>query len=163
MTNFEYHKDEILEATKNGSGFGIKQDSGRIVSCSNTQCSDCRFSGWQCTSERVRWGYEKHVEKPKLTKKERMFCELVGTGWIARDRDGSLFWYLYKPHKSDSIWKVDADNYNDIMRFKDVFMRRANCRFSFIIWIDKEPWSVEDLLKLEYERGEDSLGAGGEQ
>lgn len=32
-TNFEYFKDEILEATKNGYGFGIRKDNGRIVSC----------------------------------------------------------------------------------------------------------------------------------
>ena len=143
VTNFEYFKDEILEATKNGSGFGIRQDNGRIVSCSDTQCCDCRFSGWMCTSERVKWGFEEHIEKPKLTKKERMFCELVETGWIARDENGLLYRYSEAPYKKSTSWNgrggssVCVDG-----RFRD-------CIFSFITWDDKEPWSVEELLKLE--------------
>lgn len=159
MTNFEYYKDEILKVVNyTGSRFAINHDTGEIISCVGCSCDSCEFGykkSLRCGREKMCWLYAEHIEKPKLTKKERQFCELFETGWIARDRDGELYHCKCKPYKNDGEWINGSFDIN-IHNFPDV-------PFSFITWDDKEPWSVEELLKLEYERNEDSLGAGGEQ
>lgn len=83
---------------------------------------------------------------PKLTKRERLFCELVEKGFMARDKDGVCFWYDSKPHKTDGegIWSNDGDV---LLATKMTF----DIDFNFIQWEDDLPWAVEDLLKLEVE------------
>lgn len=78
---------------------------------------------------------------PKLTKRERAFCELVGDGWIARDECGTIIWYDNKPCKRDIEWFAYGEYFN-----LDIF---NEIPFMFIEWEDDEPWAVEDLLKLE--------------
>lgn len=141
MTNFEYWKDRILEIIRSDSLFGLF--NGEVVDCHNLPCDDCGFSGY-CTRKRFEWLYSEYIDRPKLTKKERAFCELVETGWLARDKDGSLYFYDDKPYKEDGFWRIKK-HYVYINPFIFPF------EFSFIKFEDKEPWSVEDLLKLEVE------------
>ena len=77
---------------------------------------------------------------PTLTRRERAFCEYMCGGYIARDMSGDLCWYRYKPEKFENFWSTPEDF--DQVEYAD---------FAFIKWEDKEPWSVEDLLKLEVE------------
>ena len=151
MTNFEYFKDEILEITRHNKNIAIVNDTP--MCCGTAQCKDCLRYGDDrcCNSALFEWLYADHIEKPKLTKKERMFCELVETGWIARDENG-LGWYFTsltddnnKPFKRIDKWEccnMVPSTYSKL----DVL---TNNLFSFITWDDEEPWSVEDLLKLE--------------
>lgn len=84
MTNFEYYKEQILETVnKHSTNFAVVD--GKPISCAVTPCPDCQIKGGICAVERIKWLYEEHIEQPKLTKKERQFCELIETGWIARD------------------------------------------------------------------------------
>lgn len=80
--------------------------------------------------------------KPKLTKRERTLCELIGFGRIARDEGGALYWYEDKPWKANGMWHC-IDECITLEVFDTPFM--------FIEWEDDEPWEVEDLLKLEVE------------
>lgn len=81
---------------------------------------------------------------PKLTKKEKAFCELTGSGYIARDDDTDLWWHEFLPKKSKVCgWVSGGQNIH-----LDVF---DEISFSFIHWEDDLPWAVEDLLKLEVE------------
>lgn len=92
-------------------------------------------------------------EKPKLTLEEWLFCKMVRNGWISRDLNGRLFFRIYKPSKvkSGKSWviipnkNIDYTEESIIVEIKDFF----NLDFSFIKWEDEEPWSIEDLLKLE--------------
>ena len=85
--------------------------------------------------------------KPKLTKRERAFCELITDGYITRDGDMALWWNEYKPIKDMDFYEwsgTDCGNLVNLELFDEI-------PFMFIQWEDDEPWAVEDLLKLEVE------------
>lgn len=149
MTNFEYYKEEILEITN--KGYAVAVIDNKPMECpAITYCDECQFkSRISCMRDRMKWLYEEHVEKPKLTKKERQFCELVDTGWIARDYDEKLFFYqINKPCKNGTYWKTKGNRYQNLSQ---IMFMDIDLDFTFITWEDEEPWSVEELLKLEVE------------
>lgn len=150
MTNFEYYKETILEIMNQGyschCAFSVVDNKPNL--CSERFCKNCDFYKTGCSPRAaVRWLYEEHKEQLKLTKKERQFCELVETGWIARDADERLYYFKEEParDKQRKVWdEVPFSKIIEINQFD-------NCNFSFITWEDEEPWSIEDLLKLEVE------------
>ena len=143
MTNFEHWKDKLKELASTANGVGVL--NGVPVNCCAIDCEVCDLEVGECSDgQLLKWLLSEYVEKPKLTKKERKFCELVETGWIARDADRRIWIFLNKPPKSDFGWSEIGHSMYYI--FKDVDP------FSFIKWEDEEPWSVEDLLKLEVEQ-----------
>ena len=144
MTNFEYYKETILEITNKGIDFGLFHN--KPIACPEVGCDKCSLKEENCSREVFKWlyaEYEEHVEQPKLTKKERQFCELVETGWFARCKNGDLCIYSEKPTKLTNCWFSNYKTYSNITLF--------NLPFTFITWEDEEPWSIEDLLKLEVE------------
>lgn len=153
MTNYEYFKDEIIDMVMCGGHLAVVDE--KPASCDCTPCGKCyanvRKSSESCQSKLKSWLNAEHIEKPKLTKKERQFCELVETGWICRDGCGHLNYrpYANKPHKDLCVlsWKGNV--------ITGTVLHCINATlpidFSFITWDDKEPWSVEELLKLEVE------------
>ena len=139
MTNFEYWKDELAKIAKTDDDIGILH--GKPVECNDVcGCENCDRDGRCNEAALIDWLMQEHIEKSKLTKKERMFCELVETGWIARDKNIGLWWHNEKPSKGKTTWSSG---------FCSKLYPTVN--FPFIKWEDKEPWSVEDLLKLEVE------------
>ena len=156
MTNFEYYKEEILDISKRGASLGMFTEAGKVkvCECNQTSCNECGFHTPgrvdNCSANRMKWLYEEHIEppkQPKLTKKERQFCELVERGWIARDSDERLYYFKEEPAKNarHKRWEhVPFSKVIEIDQFDD-------CYFYFITWDDAEPWSIEDLLKLEVE------------
>jgi hypothetical protein len=141
-TNFEYYKDKILEIIKNGSPFAVEDN--KPVSCRGMKCYECDFVGTygDCNPERFKWLYAEHIEKPKLTKRERAFCEAVQTGWIARDCDMTLCYFERKPIFIKDSWNAEGHYvYLQALGLNDEFM--------FIKDTDAECWSVEDLMKLD--------------
>ena len=154
MTNFEYYKDEIATIINNGDTPMLY--NGKIGSCNECDCSlggKCDlYDEPDCSAAFLKWLYAEHMEKPKLTKKERQFCELVETGWIARNKNGDL--YFYEPH-TDKPYKLDrADStiwrhYAMMYFLSDAESDLFHIPFAFIKWEDEEPWRIEDLLKLE--------------
>ena len=137
MINFEKFKDEILETIEQGDNIAFK--NGVITPCSTTNCMECEFyTGNGCNKKFIKWLYAE--AKPTLTAKERAFCEIVNEGYIARDKDGELYIYANEPPKRKEQWCSDVD-----------FIPLNNEYFSFIIWEDEKPWSIEELLKLEVE------------
>lgn len=146
-TNFEFYKDEILEAVKYGSPLAVKDN--KPVSCRGMKCNECDFKSayGECNPKRFEWLYAEHVEQPKLTKRERAFCEAAMTGWISRDSSGNLSWRDKKPRKlskkHDKYW---LGNGSSLVCVHALF--KEDC-FGFIQWEDENPWAVEDLLKLE--------------
>ncbi len=145
-TNFEYYKDEIFKITNSNNNFAVI--NGKIKKCSETMgCKGCLFvEQWSCVNGKIRWLYAEYIEAPKLTKRERAFCEYVGEGYIARDQDGNLNWYDLEPSKEEETddlygeWKSREGCYAIIAK---------KSTFAFILWKDEKPWAVEDLLKLD--------------
>lgn len=136
-TNFEFYKNEILEIS--GNKMEIAVVNNRPVPCEEVDCTACDFRDGCGEWDVVAWLYAEHIEQPKLTKRERAFCEAVQTGWIAMDEDNALYWYSDTPEKHNEAW--GGRHYTKISYM--------NLGFSFIKWEDEKPWAVEDLLKLE--------------
>ena len=140
-TNFEFYKDEILKAVKHGSQLAVKDN--KPVRCMGLECKECDFKGLygKCNPKRFGWLYAEHTELPKLTKRERAFCEAAQTGWIARDENGELYWFAegFEVDKLQRTW--NSAEYSKISTM-------GLC-FCFVKWEDEKPWSIEDLLKLE--------------
>lgn len=141
MTNCEYWKERLLEIVESGGDVAIM--GGVPVICESIDCRDCDRIG-KCTEDGlVEWLCAERATVQKLTKKERMFCELAETGWIAREKNKSLYLFSSKPKKGNELWFGDSYLVNYHPSF--------NLKFDFIKWEDEYPWSVEDLLKLEVE------------
>lgn len=155
MTNLECFKDEIVDFAAGGYQFGVI--NGKPVRCVDVcYCAKCEFvkaygSSKRCVEQRKKWLNAEHIEKPKLTKKERMFCELVETGWICRDgKLNLLYLYMCNEPVKDQLnlrWKGNITT----CLSSDLFIKVFGVNLSFITWDDEYPWSVEDLLKLEVE------------
>lgn len=146
-TNFEFYKDAILGYVEEYASFPAFVN-GKLVTCVSGDCQQCIFRSPNCFAKRVEWLYAEHIEPPKLTKRERAFCEAVQTGWIARDCDMFLYYFDHKPILNRGEW--DAEGYHVNMMalgLKDSFM--------FIKDTDAECWAVEDLLKLEVQNETD--------
>ena len=150
MTNFDFWKDRLAEMAGGNSCGIVAVVNDKPVRCSEiADCKKCNRSGKCTEAQLIKWLLEEHVEKPKMTKKERMFCELANKGWIARDKDCEVWWWEVKPVKCKERWtysnKVsEAFSCNGSIPFE--------VEFPFVKWEDEEPWSVEDLLKLEVEQ-----------
>lgn len=52
-------------------------------------------------------------------KPRRSDAEDVVEGWIARDKDGALWFYSRKPHRSGNMWNCDGP---DFMRLNPRFL-----------------------------------------
>lgn len=100
--------------------------------------------GCDCKDEKnIKWLWERK-EKPKikLTDDERKLLEIAynqSFKWIARNETGSLDFFKDKPIKEYHVW-ADQDGY---------WLETFDDMFEFIKWEDKEPYSIEELLKGE--------------
>ena len=150
-TNFEFYKDEILKIVNTPTR--LAKVNGKPVTCAGTDCEECEFNKMSdlCDISTIKWLYAEHIEQPKLTKRERAFCEAVGKGWIARDLDNELSYFEEKPVKlcKEGYWVDDDNIISDSMTY--LLPKVLEKQFSIIKWEDEKPWSIEDLLKLEVE------------
>lgn len=156
MTNFEYYMDEVLAIVDDGEDLAVVDD--KPIACSDTECGVCEFGDICCTSGAIAWLYAEHIDKPTLTKKERMFCELVETGYIARDSDGKLFYFKYMPISHTST--INGHYWSAADMDMTVEIHVIDCLqdgFIFVKGDDGKPWNVEELLKLEYADGDLSV------
>ncbi len=142
-TNFEYYKDEILKYVHDYCSFPAAKN-GRISTCGSIDCNNCDFNSPVCFERRVEWLYAEHIEQPKLTKRERAFCEAFQTGWIAKDSSDVVCWYANLPVKGDGLWVETGVPVKTAMQIPIDFWW-----FDFIKWEDEKPWSIEELLKLD--------------
>lgn len=140
MTNFEYWKDRILEIVISGDRLALK--NGNPIECYHVSCENCNFYSDKtnsCNKKRFEWLYSEHEEKPKLTKRERMMCEVLGYGWIATDIDGTAYWYETLPKQYDTYYDCAGECTG---------LSQIGLSFSFIKFYTG-PWKVADLLQLE--------------
>lgn len=149
MKNFEYFEKEIKKIAAADSP--IAAINGIPMACRSVDCGNCDFHSDQpCEPKIIKWLYEEHVEEPKISKRTKQFFEAIQTGWVARDDLGNcLYLCCSKPRKDAHTcnWYLDgSDNYMQITSKMTRFLT-----LDFIKPEDEEPWSVEDILKLEVE------------
>lgn len=134
-TNFDFYKEELDRITK--AGYEVAVKNNKPVKCAYMACEDCDLSNPNCQAELIQW-----LLLPKddylLSENEKALCNLLRTGFIARNKDGRLFWFQHKPiHKSSSEWLTISGN---CAILNTAF---PYCKFEFIKWEDEEPWEVK--------------------
>lgn len=147
MKNKEKFDKEIIDIACKGYAFSVTK-SGEITFCDSFKCDMCKFyvptGDKSCGIRRYEWVESEYVDKPTITSREKKFLDalLSNCKYIARDKDNLLYVYYGKPIRGNKFWISDyacydmpKDMYGDV--------------FSFIKWEDEEPWSIEDLKKLE--------------
>lgn len=154
MTEFEFWKDELEK--RKGQRFCVVKSDGHPFTCGAISCGACKFGRmsngtYHCefNPKIIDWLLSEHVEKPRLTKRERAFCELAMEGYIARSENGNLYCFWDEPHKNCGYW-ITADG----ARFAYFAIDTDDMLLPFIKSEDEEPWNVEDLLKLEVQEDE---------
>lgn len=153
MKNREKFAKEILDIACEGRNIAVTKEN-KVVYCSEIPCKSCIFDdcgkhigrSQSCADRLHKWAESEYKEKPTITSKEKKFLDLLLAKWeyIARDKDyNRLSLYPDKPSKKFTYWSSETKDENRI-RY-DVF----NVKFDFVKWEDEEPWSIEDLKKLE--------------
>lgn len=155
MKNREKFAKEILDIACKGETIAVTKEN-KIVCCNEIPCESCIFDdcgkhigrSQSCTDRLHKWAESEYVEKPMITSKEKKFLDLLLAKWkyIARDADEKLYAFDLLPSKKRNSWCIESVlicNYCNIS--KNLF----GCMFDFIRWDDNEPWSIEDLKKLE--------------
>lgn len=153
MKNKEKFAKEILDIACNGRNIAVTKDN-KVVYCSDIPCESCMFNSCgkhigraQVCLDRLReWSESEYVEKPTITSREKNFLGSIISNfkYIARDSNDALYIYYNKPKRNSmDNWIVDDNNYYYVSR--DMY---GNI-FNFIKFENEEPWSIEDLKKLE--------------
>lgn len=143
MKNKEKFAKEIIELALNGCDVAVCKSTRKPIDCIDIVCSKCSFAVGSCTELRKEWAESEYIEKQVISKRDREFFEYLDKQYeyLARDKTGQLYVHRAKPHKDDSFWVNVGRRFclND----------RINVDFPMIKWKDSEPWSIEDLKKLE--------------
>ena len=150
MKNREKFAKEILDIVCKGNRFAVTK-SGKIVNCSSIGCNECLFDNISidcvCDVSLERWSESEYIEKPTITSKEKVFLDLIlpKYKYIARDNGtNKLYLYIDKPSKHYTYWLPELNDSAYELLYKPL-----DIKFDFIKWDDEEPWSIEDLKKLE--------------
>ena len=95
----------------------------------------------ECSDQLRKWAESEYVETPVITSKEKKFLDLLlpNYKYIARDKNGFLLAYTEKPIKILETWGIA----------NCALINMFDIKFDFIKREDEEPWSIEDLKKLE--------------
>lgn len=91
----------------------------------------------------------KSREKRKISESDRRFLDHLPSkeAWMARDKNGHLYLFCkYKPRKKDFTYWSNAVGYCMWLN------KLINIDFPMVKWEDTEPWSIEDLKKLEVKK-----------
>lgn len=142
MKNWEFYEKELRDCDSLDAIAITK--SGKMVECVDINCGVCafHFSNGGCGQDKIiEFLYQEHEERIALTEDEQMLCSLLGRGWIARDKNGNLYWYEKKPTKDFDDYQWCSSGEAGVFKITKAFLQ---CKFNFIQWKDKEPWEVRD-------------------
>jgi len=147
MLNAEKYRSQILEFIDKEKTmyFSFKNDNAnRLNRCSN--CDYCVLcpedsSNDTCAIARIKWLLSEYKEPIKLTRLEFEIFKWLDKGdykFIVRSQGGDLMTYYSTPKRDDNYWF-----YNSGSKILSGF----NELFKFVQWEDKEPTSIQDILK----------------
>ena len=157
MTNYEFYKDEIIELILSNRVLAVDKRTGKPVICAELDCDCCKFNNEkiECEQGRKEWLKAEYVEIPKLTKKERLLCELFEYGYITYSPVKDSFVWTSMDVKWDGCrmkwYTIDKnDDYKMlyIWALDDIPSIKSKDMFGFIKESGKA-WNVGVLLQLE--------------
>ena len=135
---FTFHDEEDIFVDLTGDGyyyfeslyFNTNYKNSDIVIMKVYKDYTCKELLWERN--------EKEKQKPELTEDEKVILKNFPKHyeWIARDINGHLYIYASKPKKGLTIWVGTG-----------LPMVSFDHLFRFIKYEDKEPYSIEKLLK----------------
>lgn len=150
MTNREKYAEEILDVVVTGSNFGFSRKREKVTECCKIDCLECAFNvnlqeGEDCCVKKEKWANSEYVEKPKLSKKDRMFLSLFRKNWnyMARNQDGALYAFDEKPRKFGKQWLPEVGEAAYLSSYA------FDLNFPMIKWEDEEPWEIARFYGLE--------------
>ncbi len=146
MKNREKFAKEILDIACKGNRIAVKHNSDIPCVCNNIECEECLFDLYDdCKEGLENWCESEYVEKPTITSREKAFLDLLLSKWkyIVRNKDAILYVFDEMPKKESDYWRIK--DISGLYNHRDIF----GDMFAFIKWEDEEPWSIEDLKKLE--------------
>ena len=148
MKNKEKYAKEIVDAvTGGGYGFGFNKSSGEIRRCNEISCVECLFceshGADECNKMKKEWAESEYIEKPVISKKDRMFLEYLGKElkYIVRSKSDNLMAFQNSAEKREDGWAIGFGALKSL--------QKLNIDFPMVKWEDDEPWLIEDLKKLE--------------
>lgn len=155
MKNKEKYMTEIIDAYLDGMTIAVKAD-GKPCICQKTSCKECIFydrtNPYSYCRDKIRaWANSEYIERPVISKRDKAFLEYLREEYefIARDENGDLFVYESRPRKVNACWNSCWDAVSLTYERYLHLNRNFNIDFPMIKWSDKEPWTIEDLKKLE--------------
>lgn len=148
MKNKEKFAKEIFDIACRGDSIAITIANNEIVPCESIECEKCIFKVREyeeCSDKIKKWCESEYVERLTLTSKEKAFLDLLlpKCKYIARDKNDNLFIYNDKPRYVEGFWRTNNFNYSYVSE------ESFGNMFDFIKCCDEEPWSIEELKKLE--------------
>ena len=147
MLNAEKYRSQILDIIEGGHPFAVGKDKQNIVrSCAGISCETCIFNeeekyGYGCDYLRIRWLLSEYKEPIKLTRLEFEILKWLDKGgykFIVRSPSDNLMAHDSIPKKVLNGW-ISENRYKTLTSFIELFQ--------FIQWHDKEPTSIQDVLR----------------
>lgn len=151
MKNKEKFAKEIFDVACRGDSIAITIANNEIVSCKSIECGKCIFKveeHEECSDKIKKWCESEYIERPTLTSKEKKFLSLILSKWkyLVRGADKNLYVFDSLPIKGHNGWRIENISMCD---YCYISKKLFDNMFNFIKWKDEEPWSIEDLKKLE--------------
>ena len=148
MKNREKFAKEILDIACKGKIIAVTKDN-KVVCCDNINCGQCLFNidNDECfcdNNDIEQWAESEYVEKPKISESDKRFLDYLPDDykWLVRNKNGIIYAYSCKPKKDYiSIWFGEGV----VLKISKPY----KVTFPMVRWEDEEPWSIEDLKKLE--------------
>lgn len=139
MKNFDkYMQDILIESNEQDYQVTCWWRYKYLRELTDTECScdDCT----ECQKQFFEWLNEEYKEPIKLTSDEKVILRNLPKeyNWIVRDSSNYICIHQEKPMKMTAFWDSDSKT-KAITIFNDLFQ--------FIKFEDKEPYSIEELLK----------------
>ena len=145
MINAEKYKDELKSLNDKDKLWCSAFDKRNMIfdSCLNVKCENCAFNcGEGCNNGRYNWLLSEYKKPIILIELEYKILKYLADNtkymYIARDKSGFLGVYHNKPDKLNDAWGCYGTTC-----CLNVFTKLCQ----FVKFEDKEPYSINDILK----------------
>ena len=146
MLNAEKYRSQILEFIDKEKTmyFSFKNDNANMLNrCCESNCNYCALysPNDKCAITRIKWLLSEYKEPIKLTRLEFEILKWLDKGgykFIVRSPSGNLVAHDSIPKKVLNGW-ISENRYKTLTSFNELFQ--------FIQWHDKEPTSIQDVLR----------------
>ena len=143
MTNAEFYKKELFDIVCDGYSIGMNKVTNKLEACELLGCRNCSWAG-RCSEGLREWCHSEYINKPKLTKNEKKFLDIINHKYkyVTKSKNNILCLSAGIPIRTGNDWI----GVNDCAYISENYF---NVLFRFIKWDDEEPWLLDDMRKLE--------------